>query len=131
MANLIMLVLALIIIFAVARYNRSNNLFWQLSICFLLGFACGHLGRSSADNDRKEKGVVITVSPTHQSSAIMPSFIDDAINCTTEETRATMANYASLAETCDIMTNSSHCTTPPGTINPELDIGKPIPFDTS
>lgn len=80
MTNLTLLGIAGLIIFAIARYNRSNKLFWQLLMSFVFGFACAHGGSKLVEYGTKKDSTTISV-PMHQSpmtidsisNAVMPS----------------------------------------------------------
>lgn len=81
MTNLTLLSIAGLIIFAIARYNRSNKLFWQLLISFVFGFACAHGSSKLIENGTKKDSTTISV-PMHQSTMTTDSISDAAMPST-------------------------------------------------
>ena len=129
MSTLTLLLIGGLTILAIARYNKSNKLFWQLFISFLFGVTCGYVGHCASNSAKKEKIIIIKQTPMCQSSVAiqMPDF-----GTVTEEIRADLkANYTVLENAYEKMVTSPIVTIQLPTFNPELDIGLFDPFDTS
>lgn len=116
-------------ILAIARYNRSNKLFWQLLISFLFGVTCGYVGHCASNSTKKESITIIKQDPMCMSSVTIaiPDF-----GTVTEEIRANVkANYTDLVNAYNSIVTSPIVTTQLQTFNPELDVGLLEPFNTS
>lgn len=60
MLNLLMFFLGITCIFLIARYNRSNKLFWTLLIAMMSGFVGGTIA-ANIDNDKQVNVSTVTV----------------------------------------------------------------------
>lgn len=79
MLNLLSFFLGIICIFLIARYNKSNKLFWILLISMLGGF----VGGTIAANMDSEKKVNITTLST--SICVQPTICNDLLMSNEEE----------------------------------------------
>lgn len=77
MLNLLPLLLAGIVILAIARYNRSNKLFWQLMMSLLFGVACGSTTSYFNSSDEKDGSKCVS---TVQSSTTLTISSFEAID---------------------------------------------------
>lgn len=60
MLNLLMFFIGITFIFLVARYNKSNKLFWILLLAMLSGFVGGTIANSFTEDDNKQVNVTIS-----------------------------------------------------------------------
>lgn len=60
MLNLLMFFIGITFIFLVARYNKSNKLFWILLLAMLSGFVGGTIANSFTEDDDKQVNVTIS-----------------------------------------------------------------------
>ena len=125
MLNIALLLGASLFILGIARYNKSNNLFWQLIIAFLLGFAAGHMGSTASSVEKKSTKEVSSVPVT---SMLTISAMDDLTGNIHNEMiilpkKSKKTSYRDIV--LDPYTSSD-------TYNPDDDIGvKKKPYDTS
>lgn len=125
MLNIALLITAGLVILSIARYNKSNKLFWELLMATLLGFVAGHVGSaySTAESKKSTKEVVAPAVP----DTLAITAIDDA---------ATFNNYVVLplekkgkTSYRDIVLDENRRVL---TYNPDDDIGQKLkPYDTS
>lgn len=69
MLNLLMFFIGITFIFLIARYNKSNKLFWILLMAMMSGFIGGTIANSFTDD---EKQVNITISTDDGTTASIP-----------------------------------------------------------
>ena len=126
MLNIAMLMVAGLVILGIARYNKSNKLFWQLLMATLLGFAGGHIGAAYSSSKNKSTKTEITAPTTHLT---MANFIEDL---------ATLDEFKPLESPVKVERNTCHrdivltTTTRKITFNPDYDIGlDQTPHNTS
>lgn len=67
MLNLLMFFIGITFIFLVARYNKSNKLFWILLLAMLSGFVGGTIANSFTEDDNKQVNVTIS---THDGTSV-------------------------------------------------------------
>lgn len=137
MLNLLSLLIGGLVIAGIARYNKSNKLFWELMMSFLFGFACGHVGKSyKAYTDKKPGITVVTAMQPSMALTISDATFPDAalpddicvLNESDSNVAPAMAKVA-LAENdnCrDIIQARDHLT-----FNAEDDIGICEPINSS
>lgn len=136
MLNLLSLLIGGLVIAGVARYNKSNKLFWQLLMSFLIGFACGHVGKSYKAYTNKKPGItVVTAMQPSQALTVIDGIFDSALPtdiCVLDESDSNVAPVmakVALAENnnCrDIIQARDHLT-----FNAEDDIGFLEPINSS
>ena len=125
MLNIALLLGASLFILGIARYNKSNKLFWQLIMAFLLGFAAGHMGSAVSSVEKKSTKEVSSVPVT---SMLTISAMDDLTGNIYNEIvilpkKSKKTSYRDIV--LDPYTSSD-------TYNPDDDIGvKKKPYDTS
>lgn len=125
MLNIALLLGASLFILGIARYNKSNKLFWQLIMAFLLGFAAGHMGSTANSVEKKSTKEVSSVPVT---SMLTISAMDDLTGNIHDEIvilpkKSEKTSYRDIV--LDPYTSSD-------TYNPDDDIGvKKKPYDTS
>lgn len=92
MLNLLPLAIGIIAIFAIAKYNKSNKMFWTLLVSMLFGFVCGSLS-TTIKNSTYKKNNATNVTSMCVSSTPTTIIIPDNNNGTvSEETFASYAN---------------------------------------
>lgn len=69
---LLWFVLGILLAFAIARYNESNKLFWQLMLAFVLGYAATVMCTRTFDEEGRSSVNLTQVYPT-QVPVIMPN----------------------------------------------------------
>lgn len=136
MTSLISLAIGALVILGISRYNKSNKLFWQLLMSFLIGFACGHVGKTYKASDCKKSGItVVTAMQPSQALTVIDGIFDSALPtdiCVLDESDSNvapaMAKVALVENNCrDIIpTSRNHVT-----LNAECDIGSLEPVNTS
>lgn len=136
MLNLLSLLIGGLVIAGIARYNKSNKLFWELMMSFLFGFACGHVGKSyKAYTDKKPGITVVTAMQPSQALTVIDGIFDSALPtdiCVLDESDSNVAPAmakVALAENdnCrDIIPVRDHLT-----FNAEDDIGIHEPINSS
>jgi hypothetical protein len=136
MLNLLSLLIGGLVIAGIARYNKSNKLFWELMMSFLFGFACGHVGKSyKAYTDKKPGITVVTAMQPSQALTVIDGIFDSALPtdiCVLNESDSNVAPAmakVALAENdnCrDIIPARDHLT-----FNAENDIGMHEPINSS
>ena len=57
-------ILGILLAFGIARYNKSNKLFWTLSIAYVLGFACVKMIHDSLNTDEQSEKSLNQAYPT-------------------------------------------------------------------
>lgn len=70
METLVLYALGVLVIWAIAKYNESNKLFWALYTCFTLGYAACTMVVKSAKQDNS---VSMQVSPTQEALPLYPT----------------------------------------------------------
>lgn len=73
MFNLLTFVIGTIVTFLIARYNKSNKLFWTLFISMILGFVGGSIG-SRMVNASKNKVETTQFDPTQAPSVLIARY---------------------------------------------------------
>lgn len=125
MLNIALLFTAGLVILGIARYNKSNKLFWQLLMATLLGFVAGHVGSaySSAESNKSTKEVVASAP----SIAYTGIAFEEVANICNQEIRP-LINKSKTSFRDNVLDTTSRVLT----YNPDDDIGqKPRPYDTS
>lgn len=69
MLNLLMFFIGITFIFLIARYNKSNKLFWILLMAMMSGFIGGTIANSFTDD---EKQVNVTISTDNGTTTSVP-----------------------------------------------------------
>lgn len=113
------------IIFAIARYNKSNKLFWQLIISLLFGFVCGHVGASFGKNTKKSVPVVVSKTPLTSIMSIEKYSLDCITNETIDYVNEVCASDSSIRNTYTKIADAG-LTTKPVTITYSFE-----PYNTS
>lgn len=67
---LLWFIIGIVLIFAIARYNESNKLFWTLLLAFLFGFA-GTKMVIQTNAEKQSKGNLEQMHPTQVSKAML------------------------------------------------------------
>lgn len=101
MTSLVCLLLSIAAAFGFARYNRSNKLFWVLTICLFFGFTACRMVSSAFANHESEVSIKKSTpapmwTPTWSHQALQPS--DGAgTNVETKSTGQAQTGVDSLA----------------------------------
>lgn len=66
---LLWFILGMALAFGIARYNKSNKLFWQLAISFILGYAATVMVTRTIGNERSSENLV-QVCPTQMPTVV-------------------------------------------------------------
>lgn len=101
MTSLLSLLVSIAVAFGFARYNRSNKMFWVLTICLLFGFTARKMVNSAFADHKSEVSIKRSTpapmwTPTWSQQALQPS--DGAgTNVETKSTGQAITRVDSLA----------------------------------
>lgn len=82
MLNLLTFIIGIVVIFLLARYNKSNKLFWVLLISMMSGFIGGTIAANLESNKKSNvecvsQGLTLSSMPTAQ--FMLPSNTDEVV----------------------------------------------------
>lgn len=136
MLNLVSLIIGVLTVIGIARYNKSHKLFLELILSLMIGFACGQIGKSYLANTNKKSGItVVTAMQPSKALTISDAIFTDAalpddICVLNESSYAPVMAKVALAENNNcrdiIPTSRDHVT-----FNADNDIGSFEPVNTS
>ena len=79
MLNLVSLIIGVLTVIGIARYNKSHKLFLELILSLMIGFACGQIGKSYLANTNKKSGItVVTAMQPSKALTISDAIFTDA-----------------------------------------------------
>lgn len=138
MTNLFLFSLIVLFVFAVARYNGSNKLFWTLLTPFIVALAVGKMIYKESPSPKQSEKIVLQSSSPTQSAALAPSTLmyllaGDSVTAPKKETSTFVGKDSISAIKKDSLTSSdvvSKTRDQPVHMfpNPPNDV---IPYDTS
>ena len=138
MTNLFLFGLIVLFVFAVARYNGSNKLFWTLLTPFIVALAVGKMICKESPSPKQSEQIVLQSSSPTQSAALTPSTLmyllaGDSVTAPKKETSTFVGKDSISAIKKDSLTSSdfvSKTRDQPMHMfpNPPNDV---IPYDTS